>query len=211
MIDVLQMALEDLGISTELYSAAQSAGEDVANHKFDAVIVDFDVAGATDFLRGVRTSHSNSHTLTFAIVSPDVGLPHAFQLGANLALQKPVSVDAARSSLRAAYSLIMQERRRYFRVPVETTVYLYPNENYSIVATSMNVSEGGMSIKCDHELQVNGLVKLSFFLPGVKKEIESRAVVVWRDSVGRAGLRFEPMSPPVRQALDAWVSEHAMR
>src|SRR5258707_11975572 len=108
MIEILRLALEDLGIDAEVYPTAPWAGEDIAVHRFDAVIVDFDVAAADEFLRGVRKSPSNNHSLTFAIVNREIGLPAAFALGANLALQKPITLESARNSLRAAYGLIMQ-------------------------------------------------------------------------------------------------------
>jgi DNA-binding response OmpR family regulator len=205
MIGILQMALEDLGIGVEVYPTAPWAGEDVAGHRFDAIIVDFDVPGADEFLRGVRKTHSNTHSLTFAIVNRDTGLPAAFAMGANLALQKPITVESARNSLRAAYGLIMQERRRYFRYPIETLVMIGPDDHTSIVATSMNISEGGMALKCDRELQLNGLVKLTFSLPGVKGEIEAGAMVVWTDPMGRAGIRFEKLSLGIREKLSEWV------
>src|SRR4051794_20412279 len=107
MIEVMQKALHDLGIGAEVYSTADWAREDLQRHKFDAVIVDCDVDGSSDLLRSVRTTPSNSRSLTFAIVGGEVGIQSALGMGANLALEKPVSLDHARSSLRAAYGLIM--------------------------------------------------------------------------------------------------------
>lgn len=209
LIEVLQMALDDIGIGVEIYSTAPWAGEDIAAHRFDAVIIDFDVPGADDFLRGVRKSPSNTHSLTFAIVNADIGLASAFAMGANLALQKPINIESARNSLRAAYGLIMQERRRYFRYPIETLVMLSPDETTTIVGTSMNLSEGGMALKCDRELQLNGLVKLTFSLPGIKGDLDARAIVVWKDTVGRAGIRFEKLSHTTREKLSEWLMMQA--
>jgi DNA-binding response OmpR family regulator len=209
MIDVLQRALGDLGIGVELYSTASWAGEDVREHKFDAVIVDCEVQGATEFLERVRKTSANSHSLTFAIVNSDTGLPAAFQMGANLALQKPITVDRARSSLRAAYGLIMQERRRYFRYPVETSVQISHEERTVIRGTVLNVSEGGMALKSDTELQLNRLVKLKYYLPGIKGELEMKGLVVWKDEMGRAGVRFEALSPTMRQQLSEWLLAQA--
>jgi DNA-binding response OmpR family regulator len=209
LIEILQFALEDLGIAVDVYSTAPWAGEDVAEHRFDAVIVDFDVPGADQFLRAVRSSAGNSHSLTFAIVDRDVGLPAAFAMGANLALQKPVSLESARSSLRAAYGLIMQERRRYFRYPVETLVTIHTDEHTTVVATSINISEGGMALKCDRELNLQGMVKLGFSLPGVRDKIEASAIVMWTDPLGRAGIRFEKLSNHMRESLTDWLEMQA--
>ena len=209
LVEILQMALDDLGIGAEVYSTSPWAGEDVVDHRFDAVIIDFDVPGADDFLRGVRKSPSNTHSLTFAIVNAEIGLASAFAMGANLALQKPITLESARNSLRAAYGLIMQERRRFFRYPVETLVMLNPDENTTIVGTTMNLSEGGMALKCDRALQLNGLVKLKFSLPAIKGELDALAIVVWTDPIGRAGIRFEKLSKSTREKLAEWVSIQA--
>src|SRR3954451_11393001 len=151
MIEVVQRALVDLGIGVEVYSTADWATEDLAETKFDAVIVDCDVSGAPNILKYVRNTPTNSRALTFAIVNREDGLHSAFELGANLALQKPISVDRARSSLRAAYGLIMQERRRYFRVQLDIAVRLSPNERTQFLGTTMNISEGGLALRCNEE------------------------------------------------------------
>lgn len=207
MIDVLQRALLDLGIGVEVYSTADWAREDLGDSHFDAVIVDCDVSGATGVLEMLRGSANNSRALTFAITNADSGLHDAFGLGANLALQKPISVERARSSLRAAYGLIMQERRRYFRLALDIPVRLAVNERTHTVANSMNISEGGMALRSEDDLPLNGVVKLDFLLPGQKSELELRAVVVWKDPRGHAGLRFEQLSVTARQRLNDWLTE----
>jgi len=209
MIDVVQRALLDLGIGVEVYSTADWAREDLTDSKFDAVIVDCDVSGAPNLLQTVRRSPSNGRALTFAIVNGDDGLHNAFELGANLALRKPISVDRARSSLRAAYGLIMQERRRYFRHPVDIAVRVSPNERTQFVANSMNVSEGGMAIRCHDDLQLNSLVHVVFLLPGEKTELDARATVVWKDPRGHYGIRFEQLSIINRQRLNDWLAAQA--
>jgi DNA-binding response OmpR family regulator len=205
LIDVLQRALGDLGIAVELHSTAERAGEDVREHKFDAVIVDCEIQGATELLETVRKTSANAHSLTFAIVNSDTGLPAAFQMGASLALQKPITVDRARSSLREAYGLIMQERRRYFRYPVNTAVQISPDERTVIRGTAINLSEGGISLKSEGELELNAIVKLRYYLPGIKGELEMKGVVVWKDPMGRTGVRFETPSGNMLQQLSEWL------
>jgi PilZ domain len=173
------------------------------------VIVDCDVSGAPNILKYVRNTPTNSRALTFAIVNREDGLHSAFELGANLALQKPISVDRARSSLRAAYGLIMQERRRYFRVQLDIAVRLSPNERTQFLGTTMNISEGGLALRCNEELSLHALLKTNFLLPGDKAEIELRAVVVWKDTHGHAGLRFDQVSATNRQKINDWLAEQA--
>jgi len=207
MIDVVQRALLDLGIGVEVYSTADWAREDLADSHFDAVIIDCDVSGATGLLQTLRTNPNNNRALTFAITNADSSLRSTFDLGANLALQKPISIERARSSLRAAYGLIMQERRRYFRLALDIPVRVAVNDRKQIVANSMNISEGGMALRSDDDLPLNGLLKLSFLLPGQKADLELRGVVVWKDPRGHAGVRFEPMAVGTRQTLNDWLAE----
>ena len=209
MIDVVQQALVDLGIGVEVYSTADWAREDLTDSRFDAVIIDCDVDGGTGLLKTIRGSASNGRALTFAIVNDDQSLNTAFELGANLALQKPISVDRARSSLRAAYGLIMQERRRYFRYPVDVAVRIRPNERTQLVANTINLSEGGMAIRCHDDLPLNSMVGVTFLLPGQKADLDSRGTVVWKDPRGHYGIRFEQLSVTNRQKLNEWLTEQA--
>ena len=205
MIDVVQRALLDLGIGVEVYSTADWAREDLADSKFDAVILDCDVAGAPNLLQMIRGTANNGRTLAFAIVPDDAALRQALAAGANLALEKPISVDKARSSLRAAYGLIMQERRRFFRYPLDVAVRVAVSERVQLVGTAINISEGGLAIRCNDELPINGQVKLVFLLPGEKAEVEAKGTIVWKDTRGHGGVRFEHMSAPNRRRLNDWL------
>ena len=205
MIDVVQRALLDLGIGVEVYSTADWAREDLADSKFDAVILDCEVAGAPSLLQMIRGTANNGRTLAFAIVPDDAALQQALAAGANLALEKPISMDRARSSLRAAYGLIMQERRRFFRYPLDVAVRVGVSERVQLVGTAINISEGGMAIRCNDELPINAAVKLVFLLPGEKAEVEAKGMIVWKDARGHGGIRFEQMSAPNRQRLNDWL------
>jgi DNA-binding response OmpR family regulator len=207
MIDVVQRALLDLGIGVEVYSTADWAREDLSDSHFDAVIVDCDVSGATGLLQTLRTNANNSRALTFAITNADSSLRSTFDLGVNLALEKPISIERARSSLRAAYGLIMQERRRYFRLALDIPVRVAVDGRKQTVANTMNLSEGGMALRSNDDLPLNGLLSLSFLLPGHKTDLELRGVVVWKDPRGHAGIRFEPMPAATRQNLNDWLAE----
>lgn len=208
MIPVLERALTDLGICVEVYSSATWAEEDVREHKFDAVIVDFDSQGADQVLSGVQKSAVNGRSLTFAIVSADTGVATVMQQGAKLALQKPISLDRARSCLRAMYSLAVQERRRYFRYPLDIPVEVSPDERTTLCATSINISEGGMALNCEKQISLNTLLNVSFLLPGTKQKIETKAIVQWADPIGRIGVRFE-LTVKSSERLAQWLHTQA--
>jgi hypothetical protein len=71
----------------------------------------------------------------------------------------------------------------------------------------VNLSEGGMALRCDDDLPLNAQVKLTFMLPGQKTEVEVRAITLWKDARGYAGLMFEQMLPQTREYLNDWITE----
>ena len=206
MVDVLRRTLADLGVGTEVYSSSEWATEDLARHKFDAVIIDCEsVSGAKDVLKKLRSTPSNSSSLAFAIVGETTSLQEAFDLGANLALDKPITPERARSSFRAAYGLMMQERRRYFRHPIDVPVTISLDEKTDFPGVAVNISEGGMAVKLSKPLRTGALVKLNFSLPGMKGWMEVRTVVIWTDEMGHCGMRFDQPPLATRNRLNDWL------
>src|SRR5260370_24516284 len=66
-------------------------------------------------LRELRQGRSNKSCIAFAIVHGRTTVQQAFEMGANFVLDKPISLERATRSVRAAQGLIMRERRRYQR------------------------------------------------------------------------------------------------
>ena len=56
-------------------------------------------------------------------------------------------------------------------------------------------------------LAPKSLAQLRFTLPG-SSQVELRAVVVWSDEQGRAGVRFEQVSAAARKHLAEWFAKH---
>ena len=208
VIKTLRRVLDDLGIVVEVYSGADLAAEHIQHRKFDAVIVDCDdVHGAKDVLRGVRTSPSNRSSTAFAIINGGTSVRDAFALGANLALEKPLSFDRARHSFRAAHGLMMMERRRYYRFPIEMPVTLKFGE-VEFSATASNLSEGGMAVYATARVPHSRMLgSARFTLPGGHTLIAINCTICWADEFGQAGLRFESPSYSAREQLQGWLRQ----
>jgi CheY-like chemotaxis protein len=210
VIRVLRRVLNDLEIDVEVCEASASAGEQLARRKWDAIIIDCDdVHGAVDVLRTVRRMPSNKTSTTFAIINGITSVRSAFELGANLALEKPLTPDRAKHSFRAAYGMMLAERRRYYRHPVDMAVTMKfgdkdSGRTHEVFADAVNISEGGMAVKLKSEPpQTKAVATLHFMLPGTKNWIETPGSIAWADGEGLAGIRFE--SPPYS------VKEHLAR
>ena len=72
-------------------------------------------------------------------------------MGANFVLDKPISLDRATRSVRAAQGLIMRERRRYHRHLVKATGAILVDQGAELPLNITNISHGGISIECSSD------------------------------------------------------------
>ena len=211
VIHTLQQALTKLSIEVEVCRGARSGTEIIASEKFDAIIVDCDdLQDGLGVLQDLRKSPSNRTSIAFAILN-GTATHTAFELGATFVMQKPVTALSAMRCLSAALGLIVRERRRYFRYPVELEVVLQFGQNREVRAKTTNVSEGGMAVRAFAPVQRGDFGKLTMSLPDARGTIEAKAELVWVDGQGRAGIRYMEISKPSRKLLDQWLEEEILR
>jgi c-di-GMP-binding flagellar brake protein YcgR len=212
VIRIVQPALEKLSIDVEVCRGVSSGHEILRTEKFDAIIVDCDdLKGALTVLEGLRKSASNKNSVTFAILNGSTTTRQAFEMGANFVLQKPISALNAMRCFSAAVNFMMQERRRYFRHPVEMAAALSFGDAHKLKVTLTNISEGGMAILFRGPLPKAGVSRVSFKLPGAATSLEPKVQIAWMDDSGRAGLRFIDISKETRAQLDDWLAEQCER
>ena len=216
VIRVLRRIIEELEIGLEVFTGADKAAEEMERRKYDAILIDCDdVHNAITVLCSVRLTPSNKTSTVFAIVNGITPVTTAIDLGANLALEKPIDEYKARHALRSVHSLMVQERRRYFRYAVETAVTLRFDDKEKgqevrreILATAINLSEGGMAIKLKAAVpQRVRTVVLKFNLPGTQDWLEITGSIAWADETGHAGLRFENMAFSLKERLAKYLRE----
>ena len=208
-VRVLRRLLEELEISFEHCTLADEAMELLSRRKFDGVFADCDIEGSSQLLKAVRRSRTNQRSIVFAILTGDMSVRQAFELGANFVLYKPVSVERAKRSLRAAHGMMMRERRRHFRHPMDSRVYLSFEKVKDLQATILDLSSGGMAIKTMEPLALRHEVHLRFALPGNTSFLEGEAQVAWVDAFGRAGLQFTILPPGSQGELEKWLLARA--
>jgi periplasmic protein TonB len=99
--------LADLAVEAEHCTEAAAAAENLAAHTFQIVIVDWDCQPeAGTLLKTCRDRKSSERPLTLAIVSADVSVPKALQVGANSILRKPILPHQAKDTLTTARDLL---------------------------------------------------------------------------------------------------------
>src|SRR5258708_19436681 len=123
-VSVLECILGGLHMDVAVESEPQRAMARLNKSKIDALIVDCDLNGSTQFLRELQNVENPPKTVPLVIM----GGPHCGhnldETGALFAFEKPISVEQAVRTLSAARSMILDGRLRYHRAGLEVPVSL---------------------------------------------------------------------------------------
>jgi ActR/RegA family two-component response regulator len=205
-IEQLSESMQRFALFSEPCPEVSSALERLNRTKFEAVIVDLRLgsqAGAV--LEGVHHSPSNKHAVVFAISDTDVEATGAFKAGSTFVLRRPLSAASIDLSLKTAYGLMVRERRRYFRCPVEVPVAILRAAMQAVHGRTANVSEGGMSVTAAASLGLGDPVQLQFTLPDDEFQFVLESTVCWVRGQG-IGLQFTSSSLQRTSKLQEWLS-----
>ena len=80
--------------------------------------------GAVLVMEQLRFSRANRTAVTFAIATGDKAQTAGVGLDSTFVLPRPLSADSISQILRAAYGLVVRERRRYFRCPIAVPAFV---------------------------------------------------------------------------------------
>jgi ActR/RegA family two-component response regulator len=206
-ITQLSESMQQLAMSPEVCAEVSTALVLLNQRKFDAVVVDLQLgAQANTILERMRLSTWNRTAVLFTISDSDAETTSAFKAGSNFVLQRPLSPISIDRSLKVAYGLIVRERRRYFRCPVEIPVTISRPSMPEIYGQTVNISGGGLAVAASAGLDPEIKVKVQFTLPGRKKPFATDAVICWGKETS-LGLQFTSLSSDLTSELQEWLSE----
>jgi c-di-GMP-binding flagellar brake protein YcgR len=161
-------------------------------------------------LRCARSAQGNKRAVAVAVVDTTVGLRSVFDLGAHFVLYKPVTVEKAKSSFRAARALMKRERRRNIRIPVQIQVAIKSPDSSSLSnATTSDLSEGGMAVNIPKRSRGTGKWQVAFTLPGNQGDFRLAVEFAWEGTSAQAGLRFADVSPDDARRLQDWIARNS--
>ncbi|HZZ17286.1 MAG TPA: PilZ domain-containing protein, partial [Candidatus Sulfotelmatobacter sp.] len=210
IVRVLRRTLGDLEISVQHCTSSEVALRHLTRERFEAIIVDCAGPGAAAVLRSARMAPCNKRAVAVAILDHGVGLRSAFELGAHFILYKPVSVERAKSSFRAARALMKKERRRNARIPVQIPIEMWSVESsVRLKANTTDLGEGGLAVNLPRRSKPHGRWQLKFTLPGSSTAIDVPAEFAWEGNGTQIGLRFQDQSPVVANELREWVGRNS--
>ena len=200
--------MQQMAMHVETCCDLESGMRKLCHTKFEGVIVDLnEKEPALEFLRKLRGLTSHKAAVTCAILNSGHERGDAFQAGANFVLERPLSSSSLVRTLKAAYPLMVRERRRYFRCPMQVSTFVTVGSGPEFTATSVNISEGGIAISSPTPVQVGDNIELRVQLPGTSESLTLSGEVCWTDATGRSGIHFSNLASNVSQALQFWLSE----
>jgi hypothetical protein len=202
-IQQVAAGMQSLAIATEVCTEVTMALPLVSRKKFEAIIVDCGMEQAGEILEQLRLSPSNRTAVTFAITDP--AKPSVFPTQPNFVIEKPLSASSVGRTLKAAFGLIVRERRRSFRCPV-TIAAIVLIDGTEASGHLVNISEGGMAMTELPVLKPGAQIRVQFTLPGQRDRFTVDSEVCWYDETGRAGLRSLLISSEHKSSLQEWLA-----
>ncbi|MGZ4788782.1 MAG: PilZ domain-containing protein [Terriglobales bacterium] len=180
--------------------------ERLHKEKFDACVISLG-EHTEKFLKEARESKSNRRIVVFAICGSVGEAIRYSKYGINVLLEKPVDRQAALRAVRATHLLIVNEFRRYVRIPIVVKIEGMASMQH-ITGSTEEVSGGGMSLRYKGKLVIGDEMQVAFDLPD-RPGVKVKGIICWvRPSDSTAGLRFDPPDQPGRDAVRKWIDDY---
>jgi len=206
-VDMLCHCTQQMAIQIDVCPDTASATRKLCRNKFEAIIVDLAIGpDALDLIRRLHGMTSHKKAVIFAMSDTEEQAKAAFQSGATFCLEKSALPRSTLRTLRAAYPMMVGERRRYFRSPLDTTVFLKIGALPEFRARSVNLSESGMAVVSNEPLSSGDRIQLRLCLPDTADFLTLTADVCWTNAEGKAGVEFQQMLPSVKKRLQNWLA-----
>ena len=193
------------GADVQAASDAASALVLTSRFKFDGIFLELSLTGtdSIELTQSIRQSSWNTKT-PIVLVSRNAdsrAAARAFQAGGTFFLPRPLKQNAIRRALQSTRAVMIDERRRYSRIPLSSTIQCFVGARELPGCLARNLSSTGMLFEEDGTLNLQDKVRLLFRLEKRSPLVMARALVVRVDDERRAGVRFLAMSNEDRERI----------
>ena len=187
--------------SVQLYTARDSvrAVAPIVEEKFDGFLVEVNMPNVDGcrLAHWIRQSSRNGRApIIHMSTRPDTQTMHrAFEAGGTFFLVKPLDRGSLSRLFQATRGIMMQERRRYWRIPLSIALHCAVGPRALWGCRIRNLSVTGMLFQGNGSLHPGVKVYLAFSLPDNRGALISAwGTVVRVDDRGQVGVRFTRLS-----------------
>jgi len=185
---------------------SQEAATRLGREKFDGIFLDLNLPklGGLQLMQWIRESSWNKSTPIVIVTGTDQHdtMHQSFLTGATFFVYKPVDRQKLTRLFRTVRGPIVENRRRFVRVPLQTEVTCKVGPR-TLRGRSWDISHGGMQVEVE-SLRPDDTVRISVKLPNTADAIDAFGTVIWaRDR--RQGIRFTQISPQHQQQIQRFI------
>jgi hypothetical protein len=206
-VSVLECILGGLHMDVAVESEPDRALARLNKSKIDALIVDCDLKGSSQFLDELQRVENPPKTVPLVIMGAPRSTHTLESTGALFAFEKPISVEQAVRTLSAARNMILDGRLRYHRAGLEVPVSLTAKGSKPMEGYLINLSQGGMQVRTDDRCDITKPLEVKFDLPGARSVLKAQAEVAWQDQRGNVGIRFIKLARQQQRTLQLWLAQ----
>jgi PilZ domain len=196
MADILQ----DFSIATKRCVHPIQASPMLQDGSTDLIVIDLEADKSSEFLQQLGRDTPRQKPTVLAVAASDCLVP-----GVHVILRKPVTAESGMASLKAAYTRMVRDYRKYTRFAVMSQVVATDDEKRAIRVTVTNIGAGGIGLTTNETLEIGRVLYFRLRLPELKNEILIQARVLWTRPYGSAGCEFVHMPSFDFKLLQAWL------
>jgi hypothetical protein len=203
--DILRDCFRQFGVSTA--PVVDDPSHRFLKEKFEACVLRLD-DGAGPVLEQIRNSPSNRRIVIYGIAKGTQAAMRYSKYGINAVFEEPLDRASVLKVVRSTHLLVINELRRYVRVPIVTEASIEAKDK-RIPSSTLEVSAGGMSLICSSKLHLGHSVQIAFALPILNGgNLKVRASVCWaRENENAYGVRFDATDDR-RLQVKRWIDEY---
>jgi DNA-binding response OmpR family regulator len=212
ILNLIRTTLEPAGCNVQSFASTDEAADFLEREKFDGFFLSPSPLdpNAFELVRKVR-AHELNKTVPIILLTggEDVEtMRRGFQAGVTCYLGEPITPERILAVIRAIRGSMLQEKRRYVRLPFRTSVNCNwgAERNGRFRATSIEIGEGGMMLEPTGGMEPGQEVELEFSPPQLNKPRRVRARVVRKIEPNRLGLMFHELPTDARQAIQRYIN-----
>lgn len=198
---LLSECFKQFGI--EAVAIHSGAADRLRKEKFEACVLAL-ADGSEAVMEAARRSTSNSRCIIYGVGGTAQEVMRYSKFGINAIFNQPLERPAALKLVRATRMLVLHEFRRYVRVPVMTEVSLV-GDGRRLVASSIELSSGGMSLQSMEDFSIGTHVEVSFALMTLPR-VNIRGCISWRKPK-ILGVRFD-QNDDRRLKVKTWIDSY---
>ncbi len=207
-LELMTEVLRSLEAEVCPVSDSQKAAILVNQEKFDGIFLDLEMPNLNGFAlaQEIRTSSWNRLTPIVIVTGRDERdtMHQAFATGATFYLQKPIDKRKLAILFRAVRGTMVENRRRYARVPLQTEVTCKVGAKVSRGRT-WNLSQGGLQVEAG-DFKPGETIRVSFRLPSSGVVIDAQGTVKWGNET-RQGVQFLKLTNEAHEAIRKFISQ----